>query len=129
MIARDHMQEALEEATAAAVDYRVAESQVEGRQERIGSIPDGATDASDFGYWATRQHTRIIGGLHRDILDIAARHHADCNLESCGTCDTIRNAVTTVVASLRSMAEDLTVIKNMTVPRRRGLPRWLRRAR
>ena len=102
------LQEALEEATATAADYNIVESQVEGLQERLSNLDP-------------RRHAGyMIGGLHRGVLDIAARHHLDCRQATCPTCDVVRSVLATVLASVRVMhADEKLEVEAGANPRRR----------
>lgn len=84
--------EAVEETSAAAVDYRLAEDDVTRLQSRARCLAtrDG---------WA-------VAGMQRALLDVACQHRADCDQNGCRTCASIRYGLASTLAGLRVLVDD-----------------------
>jgi hypothetical protein len=101
----EDLQEAVEETSCAALDYWVTEADVTGLEGRA---------------WQVASRDRWpLAGLQRAVLDIAAQHHADCDLEDCRTCASIRHGLASTLAALRVLAVKEEATRELPRPRQR----------
>ncbi|MBO3742561.1 hypothetical protein [Actinoplanes flavus] len=95
--------------------------QVEGAARLYGAREESIAGFREI---LARQHpndrgTYASAALGRVVTDIAYNHRTECDGGDCRTCEGLHEAMTVVVASVRSM-----IANEMTWQRRRGNRRW-----